>query len=162
MDGFTIGYWCCHRFKECSMAQALPYAGSGPRHFRLTKVQIHPKIPAVASSRLRMSGTSASNSALLVQSNTPLDISLATKQASSSSLQVLPSAPLSNKGSRAAAPSGPTGGHRGYRVVAIAWCPDRGKVMSQGANTLQRPFLANSIYCSDPISKMLKTAARLK
>ena len=27
MDGFTIGYWCCHRFKECSMAQALPYAG---------------------------------------------------------------------------------------------------------------------------------------
>ena len=28
MDGFTIGYWCCHRFKECSMAQALPYAGS--------------------------------------------------------------------------------------------------------------------------------------
>ena len=28
MDGFTIGYWCFHRFKECSMAQALPYAGS--------------------------------------------------------------------------------------------------------------------------------------
>ena len=25
--------------------------------------------------------------------------------------------------------------------------------MSQGANKLQRPFLANSIYCSDPISK---------
>ena len=30
----------------------------------------------------------------------------------------------------------------------------RGKVMSQGANKLQRPFLANSIYSRDPISKM--------
>ena len=36
----------------------------------------------------------------------------------------------------------------------------RGKIMSQRANKLQRPFLANSIYCSDPISKMSKTAAR--
>ena len=36
----------------------------------------------------------------------------------------------------------------------------RGKIMSQRANELQRPFLANSIYCSDPISKMSKTAAR--
>ena len=35
----------------------------------------------------------------------------------------------------------------------------RGKIKSQGANKLQRPFLANSIYCSDPISNMLKTAA---
>ena len=99
------------------MAQALPYAGSGPRHFRLTKVQIHPKIPAVASSRLRMSGTSASRSALLVQSNPPFDISLSTKQASSSSLQVLPSAPLSNKGSRAAGPIAPNGGQRGERFA---------------------------------------------
>ena len=30
----------------------------------------------------------------------------------------------------------------------------RGKVMSQGANKLQRPFLANSIYSRNPISKM--------
>ena len=30
----------------------------------------------------------------------------------------------------------------------------RGKVMSQGANKLQRPFLANSIYSRDPLSKM--------
>ena len=36
----------------------------------------------------------------------------------------------------------------------------RGKIMSQRASKLQRPFLANSIYCSDPISKMSKTAAR--
>ena len=27
MDGFTSGYWCCHRSKDCSMAQTLPYAG---------------------------------------------------------------------------------------------------------------------------------------
>ena len=32
--------------------------------------------------------------------------------------------------------------------------PPRGKVMSQGANKLQRPFLANSIYSRHPISKM--------
>ena len=36
----------------------------------------------------------------------------------------------------------------------------RGEIMSQRANKLQRPFLANSIYCSDPLSKMSKTAAR--
>ena len=30
----------------------------------------------------------------------------------------------------------------------------RGKVMSQGANKLQTPFLANSIYSRNPISKM--------
>ena len=30
----------------------------------------------------------------------------------------------------------------------------RGKVMSQEANKLQMPFLANSIYSRDPISKM--------
>ena len=30
----------------------------------------------------------------------------------------------------------------------------RGKVMSRGANKLQRPFLANSIYSRNPISKM--------
>ena len=30
----------------------------------------------------------------------------------------------------------------------------RGKVMSQGTNKLQRPFLANSIYSRNPISKM--------
>ena len=36
----------------------------------------------------------------------------------------------------------------------------RGKIMSQRANKLQRPFLANSIFCSEPISKMSKTAAR--
>ena len=29
----------------------------------------------------------------------------------------------------------------------------RGKVMSRGANKLQRPFLANSIYSRNPISK---------
>ena len=37
------------------------------------------------------------------------------------------------------------------------WCilpPTSGKVMSQGVNKLQRPFLANSIYSRDPISKM--------
>ena len=34
------------------------------------------------------------------------------------------------------------------------WSWSRGKVMSQGANKLHRPFLANSIYSSDPISQM--------
>ena len=35
------------------------------------------------------------------------------------------------------------------------WAPSsRGKVMSQGANKLQTPFLANSIYSRNPISKM--------
>ena len=95
----------------------MPFKAPRASYFRLAKVQIHPKIPAVASSRLRMSGTSASRSALLVQSNPPFDISLSTKQASSSSLQVLPSAPLSNKGSRAAGPIAPNGGQRGERFA---------------------------------------------
>ena len=34
------------------------------------------------------------------------------------------------------------------------WHGSRGKVMSQRVNKLQRPFLANSIYSRDPISKM--------
>ena len=37
---------------------------------------------------------------------------------------------------------------------AIASPSARGKVMSQGANKLQRPFLANSIYSRGPIQKM--------
>ena len=39
----------------------------------------------------------------------------------------------------------------------------RGKVISQGANKLQRPYLSNSIYSiSETISKIIKIAARLK
>ena len=54
-------------------------------------------------------------------------------------------------------------GIRQYLTLAAynwgeSWC--RGKIMSQRANKLQTPFLANSIYCSDPILKMSKTAAR--
>ena len=36
----------------------------------------------------------------------------------------------------------------------------RGKMMSQRANKLHRPFLANSIYCSDPISKLSKNCSK--
>ena len=54
--------------------------------------------------------------------------------------------------------------HAWWKIVILLFVGGilRGKVKSQGANKLQRPFLANSIYCSDPISKMLKTATRLK
>ena len=38
----------------------------------------------------------------------------------------------------------------------------RGKVMSQEANKLQRPFMPNSFYSRDPISKMSKTVAGIK
>ena len=42
-------------------------------------------------------------------------------------------------------------------MFVMAAC--RGKIMSQRAKKLQRPFLANSIYCSDPISKMLENSS---
>ena len=44
----------------------------------------------------------------------------------------------------------------GFALDHAHWVASRGKIMSQRANKLQRPFLANSIYCSDPISKMSK------
>jgi len=40
------------------------------------------------------------------------------------------------------------------RISRISCARYRGKVMSQEANKLQMPFLANSIYSRDPISKM--------
>jgi hypothetical protein len=44
--------------------------------------------------------------------------------------------------------------NEGGRLLSSGGGGDRGKVMSQEANKLQKAFLANSIYSRDPISKM--------
>ena len=51
---------------------------------------------------------------------------------------------------------GSSGGYSSHWYTSHALFEDqpRGKVMSQGANKPQRPFLANSIYSRNPISKM--------
>ena len=48
---------------------------------------------------------------------------------------------------------------RGHSVSFVEFWT-RGKIMSQRANKLQRPFLANSIYDINPTPKISTTAAR--